>query len=155
MQLGSNASLQPVQSSIDGEAPPQIPIVGIPTPPPMLTVLKSSLISLSPAAFLVLGSPVSVDLHFDAVGQILGLTPAPARSKTAQFIRRPVGRPDGPRRISAMAFIKYYDIDVEVSRQREAYLYKDYLCIDLTQPGTVVTSNRARTGRQADGPDPR
>jgi hypothetical protein len=48
-----------------------------------------------------------------------------------------------------MAFVHFYDIDVSVSRGREAYLDGGVLCADLAQPGEPVTSNRAR--RPLDG----
>jgi len=53
--------------------------------------------------------------------------------------------------VSGTAFFKYYDIDTSVARRYLATLNEGVMCLDLSQPGTIVTSNRDGSGKNAAG----
>jgi hypothetical protein len=48
--------------------------------------------------------------------------------------------------VTAMKFMRYYELDLSTSRKWDVYLESDVLCLDLRTPGTPVTSNRQGTG---------
>jgi hypothetical protein len=58
-------------------------------------------------------------------------------------VRSSTPRGTGPFIVSAIAFIRFYDFDTSVSRRWPARLDDDTLCVDLTDAGLRVTSNRA------------
>lgn len=61
-------------------------------------------------------------------------------------LRAPTTKKERSFILSGTAFTKYYGIDTTVSIRRRAYMDDGVLCIDLNDPGTVVTSNRQGTG---------
>ena len=63
----------------------------------------------------------------------------------AVLIRSSTPAGSGPYVITAMAFLRFYDLTHDTSRRWPAHLTGGVLCIDLTTPGTPVTSNRAHT----------
>ena len=48
--------------------------------------------------------------------------------------------------LSGTAFFKYYKIDTSEARRYPATMNEGVLCLDLSQEGTVVTSNRSGSG---------
>jgi hypothetical protein len=111
---------------------------------PQVTIQKRGVISLNNSAYTALGAPEAVELLYDVQSRIVGLHPVDARASRACFLRSPTGNGSGPFVISAMAYLHYYDIDLGSTRRWTAFLDGGILCVDLRQPGTEVTSNRAR-----------
>lgn len=111
---------------------------------PFVTIQKSGTISLNTSAHALLGAPDAVELLFDAASQIVGLRSVDDLAEHAYPVRDVGGKHEGPFVVSGVAFTKFYDIPTDVSRRWVAYLEDDILCVDLTTPGTEVTSNRAR-----------
>ncbi len=111
---------------------------------PWVTLQKRGAISLNQSAYVLLDRPGAVDLLYDADSMIIGLRKADVNERDVHFVRSPTGKEGGPFVISAIAFMRYYDLALEASFRWPAYLDDGNLCIDLSRPGTVVTSNRAK-----------
>lgn len=111
---------------------------------PLVTVQKRGAISLNRAAHVALRSAVAVELLFDREQRIIGLRPVAPRAAHAYPLRPATSSPSGPFVISAMAFLRHYEVDTTVSRRWVAYFDDGMLCVNLCDDSTVVTSNRAR-----------
>jgi hypothetical protein len=111
---------------------------------PWVTIQKRGTISLNRSAYEMVGSPDAVELLYDAENQIVGMRVGDPRDRDAMRVRSPTGKDTGPFVISAMAYLRFYQIAVDVSRRWPAYLEDDVLCVDLRTPSVSVTSNRAR-----------
>jgi hypothetical protein len=111
---------------------------------PWVTIQKRGTISLNRSAYEILGSPDAVELLYDADSQIVGLRECDSHDRDAVRVRSPTGKDIGPFVVSAMAYLRFYEIAVEVSRRWPAYVEEGVLCVDLRTPSLPVTSNRAR-----------
>ena len=118
---------------------------------PLVTIQRRHMISLNAAAHRSIGSPDSVELLYDSQARIVGLRPAATGPDTAHAVRHSSPR-SGPYLISATAFLRFHHLDVKASTRWPAYVENGVLCVDLSQPGTPVTSNRARPERGTDAP---
>jgi hypothetical protein len=112
---------------------------------PLVTIQKRGTISLNRSAYVLVGSPSAVELLYDTQNQIVGLRQSDPRGRDAKQVRSPTGKDLGPFVISAMAYIRFYDIRIDGSRRWSAYLDDGVLCIDLRAPGLAVSSNRAKS----------
>lgn len=118
---------------------------------PYVTIQKRGTISLNAAAHAALGEPEAVELLYDRTERIVGLRAVSKEAEHAYALRPQAGKSVGPFIVSGTAFAKYYKIDTTVSRRWAGQLEGDVLCIDLKQPGTVVTSNRSTARRTDEG----
>lgn len=110
---------------------------------PTITVQKRGTMSLNKAAQMVLGAPAAVELLYDANARTVGLRAVSARADHGYSLRSSTRTDAGPFVISAMAFLHFYDIYPNETLRWIAYLAGDVLCINLNDPATPVTSNRA------------
>lgn len=110
---------------------------------PRLTIQKRGAISLNSAAYVALGSPAAVELLFDRQRCVVGLRPVDPRCEHAYPVRPTGGHGSAPFVVSALAFLRYYEINRDASRRWDAYLDDGILCADVGAIGTPVTSNRA------------
>jgi hypothetical protein len=114
---------------------------------PAVTIQKRGAMSFNTAAYVALRSPEAVELLYDKTMQIIGVRAVDPGVDHA-YPMRPQGHKDeGPYIVSGAAFTKYYGIDTEQARRWHADLEDGVLCIDLRQPGQVVTSNRNGSAR--------
>lgn len=104
-----------------------------------VTVQKRGTITLNTAACAALGSPEAVELLYDREAHVLGLRPAPVTADHAAFVRPSTKSGHGPYVISAMAFMKHYEIDTAIARRWPATVENGVLCIDLAGPFTEVS----------------
>lgn len=111
---------------------------------PTVTIQKNGIISLNKTAHGALGAPSSVELLFDTHERTIGLRGVAAGADTAYSVRSATGTDAGPFVISAMAFLRFYDLQLAVSRRWSAYLDGEVLCIDVDDTSEIVTSNRAK-----------
>ena len=111
---------------------------------PTVTVQKRGTISFNRASHLALGAPDAVELLYDAEARIIGLRAVGPHSEHASFVRSSTGRESGPYVVTAIAFLRFYKITAAITRRWPATMQDDVLCIDLNEPGTPVTSNRAK-----------
>ncbi|MGI8760073.1 MAG: hypothetical protein ACR2LF_01955 [Jatrophihabitantaceae bacterium] len=107
---------------------------------PHVTIQRRGAISLNAAALASLGAPASVELLYDRGQAIIGLRPVESRAENAYHVRRASRSPNGPWIISAMAFVKFYDIDTSVTRRCPAVLDGGVLCVNLNNGHTVSKS---------------
>lgn len=110
---------------------------------PTVTVQKRGTMSLNKASQVLLGSPAAVELLYERTTRTVGLRPVNARAEHAYGLRSSTRSDAGPFVISAMAFLRFYDIYPDETMRWVAYLADGVLCIDLDDVATPVTSNRA------------
>lgn len=108
---------------------------------PTATITTRGCITLTQAAHTAMGSPDAVELLYDRAERIIGLRPAPQPLPHA-FLVRPQRRTDKVA-ISAREFLRHYGVDHSTALRRPAWMDDGVLCVDLKNPGQVVTSNRA------------
>lgn len=112
---------------------------------PHITLHKRGTISLNRSAYLALDAPNSVELLYDRDRSIVGLRPVDARAENSYQVRSTSRSSGGPWVISAMAFTKFYDIDIRTSLRWPAYLDAGILCADISGEGIAVSGNRSNT----------
>jgi hypothetical protein len=111
---------------------------------PRVTLQKRGVISLSQSAYTLLDHPNAVALSYDQATRVIGIQRTNVDDDGAHYVRSPSGNDAGPHLLSARDFLKHYNITTDGSRRWDAYAVVDLmLCIDLNEPGTPVTSNRA------------
>jgi hypothetical protein len=110
---------------------------------PTITVQKRGTMSLNKAAQVMLGMPAAVELLYDPNARTVGVRAVSPRADHGYSLRSSTGADTGPFVISAMAFLHFYDIYPDETLRWVAYLADDVLCINLDDPATPVTSNRA------------
>jgi hypothetical protein len=120
---------------------------------PYVTIQKRGNIALNKSAQAALGEPIAVELLYDPEGKVMGLRAIDTTVEHAYPLRSQSGKDVGPYLVAGMAFTKYYGIDTTTARRYPAEMDDDVLCIDLSQPGTIVTSNRngRRSHQEGDG----
>lgn len=109
-----------------------------------VTVQKRGTVSLNRASYMALGAPAAVELLYDPQDQVIGFRAVDVHAEHARFVRSSTGRQSGPYVITVIAFLRFYGIDIDVTRRWPASMRDDVLSIDLTTTGTPVTSNRAK-----------
>ncbi|MGI8680020.1 MAG: hypothetical protein ACR2LX_15330 [Jatrophihabitans sp.] len=110
---------------------------------PHITIHKRGTISLNRSAFSALGSPDAVELLFDREQSIVGLRAVHPKADNSYHVRSTSRSSGGPWVISAMAFTKFYEIDVSVSLRWPAQMDADILCADISGQGIPVSGNHA------------
>ena len=120
---------------------------------PYVTIQKRGNLALNKSAHAALGEPKAVELLFDPGDHIMGFRPVDVGVEHAYPIRSQGGKDVGPYIVAGMAFTKYYGIDTTAARRFPATMDDGVLCIDLNQPGTVVSSNRKGRGSHQEGDD--
>ncbi|MCA1670963.1 MAG: hypothetical protein LC799_01725 [Actinobacteria bacterium] len=120
---------------------------------PYVTIQKRGNLALNRSAHAALGEPAAVELLYDPENKIIGLRAVEVGVEHAYPLRSQGGKDVGPYLVAGMAFTKYYGIDTTTARRFPATMDEDVLCVDLNQPGTVVSSNRNGRGRHQQGDD--
>lgn len=113
---------------------------------PYVTIQKRGTMSFNAAAHAALGQPEAVELLYDPSEKIIGVRKVDPAVEHAYPLRSP-SQAERSFILSGTAFMRYYELDAEVSTRRSAYMDGDVLCIDLKDAGTVVTSNRNKAAR--------
>lgn len=121
---------------------------------PSVTLQKSGLLSMNRAAMALIGTPQQVELLWDADRRVIGLRATTAENPNAYPARPQNAKADkGPILVAAATFTQYYKIQTDESRRWVPFQEGDILCIDLTEPGQAVTSNRSGRRSQEDSED--
>lgn len=107
-----------------------------------VTIQKSGGLGFNHAAFIALGEPKAVELMFDQEQRIVGVRSVSPAEDHAYLVKSPAEKRDKGFILSGRAFTAFYDIRTDEARRRRAYMVDDILCVDLKEPGVVVTSNR-------------
>jgi hypothetical protein len=111
---------------------------------PLVTILKAKILSLNQAAYAALEYPDAVELMYDRTKRIIGLRAVVATARHACFVRPSTAHSaSGQFMVSAMAFLKHYEIATATSRRWVAWLEDEILCVALDDEAITVTSNRA------------
>ncbi|MGI8667344.1 MAG: hypothetical protein ACR2N4_15190 [Jatrophihabitans sp.] len=85
--------------------------------PAMLTIQKGGLICLNRAAYVAFGRPLAVELLYDRAVHTVGLRAVDPRASHSYPVRSASRRRGGPFVVSALAFTRFYDIDISTSRR--------------------------------------
>lgn len=118
---------------------------------PYVTIQKRGNMTLNKSAHVALGEPTAVELLYDAEDKIIGFRAVNEGVEHAYPLRGQGGKEAGPFIVAGMAFTKYYGIDTSTARRFPATMEGDVLCVDTSQPGTDVTSNRNGRGLRNEG----
>lgn len=103
-----------------------------------ITITRRGVLALSPDALRALGEPQWVHLLYDRDARTIGISAAESDGDDSFTVR-------GTGQVAAAAFCRYYDIPIgETGVRWPAEKHNDILYVDASQPGTPVTSNRAR-----------
>lgn len=105
-----------------------------------VTIGQRGIFTLSGPAHELLGRPDAVEFLYDRDTRVVGVRPAVDRANAYSV------RANGASfSVSGSAFIRHYGIASNAAVRRTASLQDDVLCVDLNDPGTPVTSNRAKS----------
>lgn len=106
-----------------------------------VTIQRRGLISFNPAAMQVLGQPEAVVFLVDEGERLLGFRRADPRraGRKASAVRAP------GHLVSATLVLGHLEVDLSESRRYPLVVVDGTPCVDLKQPGTVVTSNRRKS----------
>lgn len=115
---------------------------------PAVTIQKRGVISLNKAAHDLIDSAQTVELLFDAQRNVMALRPADDTSPHAYGVRAGSKKGRGQAIVSATAFTQHYGIDTTVTKRWRPFVEDGMLCINLTEPGTVIEGNRAKNRAQ-------
>lgn len=111
---------------------------------PSVTIQKRGLISLNRAAHQMIGEPEAVVLMWDSDRRIIGLKPAEVADPNGYPARPQAKSGKGPVLIAGTLFTQYIGLDTSEAQRWVPTEEDDVLCIDVSEPGAKVTSNRAR-----------
>jgi hypothetical protein len=111
---------------------------------PSVTIQKRGVISLNKAAHDLIGNAETVELLLDRDRQVMALRATDDSSPHAYAIRNGSTRGPGQAIISATAFTAHYGINTTATRRWKPFLEDGMLCVDLTEPGTVITGIRTK-----------
>lgn len=103
-----------------------------------VTVQRAGVISFSAAAMAALGDPRAVVYLVDRNDRLLGFRPAKPGTANASLIG------GTGRTASAVAVLKYMEADLGQSRRYPLVMMDGVYCIDLKQPGEIVTGSRRK-----------
>ena len=116
---------------------------------PSVTIQKRGVISLNKAAHDLIDNTETVELLFDRDRQVMAVRATDDSSPHAYAVRSASKRGPGQAVISATAFTAYYGIDTTATRRWKPFVEDGMLCVDLTEPGTIITGNRTKTTETA------
>jgi hypothetical protein len=115
------------------------------TPPPsepVVTLLKTGVISMNVVSYDLLGRPKNIEFAFARPEKIVGLRPVKSPTQFSYPVRETFSNAGGTFNVSAKAFLQFYGIPMEASIRRRGFLDGDLLCVDLNDPGIDVTTAR-------------
>ena len=117
---------------------------------PSVTIQKRGVISLNKAAHDLVGNAETVELLYNRDRQVMALRATDDSSPHAYAVRSGSKRGPGQAIVSATAFTAHYGINTTATRRWKPFVEDGMLCVDLTEEGTVITGNRAKTMALAD-----
>lgn len=117
---------------------------GVPTEP-LVTIQRRGLISLNSAAYRALGSPVAVELLYNAERSTIALRAVDPHASHSHIVRSTSRSGAGPYVISATAFTRFYDIDTSTASRWVARMQDGLLCLDLTSRPVPISARPAIT----------
>ena len=108
---------------------------------PAVTIQRRGLITFNSQAARTLGNPTAVTFLIDEEERLLGFRKVsrggPGRPAPA-VVRGPGAK------ISAVTVLRHLNVDLSAPRRYPLIMMDGTHCIDLKQPGTIVTNNRRR-----------
>lgn len=120
---------------------------------PLVTIQRRGMISLNAAAYQALGSPVAVELLFNAAKRVVGLRAVDPHVNHSYILRSSTRSGSGSFVISATAFTRYYEIDTSTALRRVGYLDDDMLCIELDSDAAPAAGRRGHDAHDSDDGD--
>lgn len=118
---------------------------------PSVTVQRRGLISLNRSAHALIGSPEAVEFLWDGERRIIGLRATEETNPNAYPVRPQSSKSEGgPVLVAGSAFTKFHGIDTSKAYRYVPTLEDGILCIDVSEPGQPVTSNRLRADEDSE-----
>ena len=115
--------------------------------PMSATLNRRGILSVNLSAYAALGSPAAVELLFDRTDSIIGLLPADHHAHRAHIVRMTRPASNVPYLITAVAFVRYYEIVVLQTHRWIPYLDDGVLCIDIAALRSPVETPPSTTSR--------
>lgn len=116
---------------------------------PRVTIQKRGNMSINGAAHEAMGRPDAVVLLYDVTAGVVAMRQVDPADENAYPLRS--GHSGPPYEVAGGAFANHYGIDTGTARRYDAKVVGQYLCIDLTAEGTVVTSGSRGRARPPTG----
>lgn len=116
---------------------------------PLVSLQRKGVFTLNRAAFVALGEPEAVQLLFDPGERVVGFRAADPGEANSYAVR--VTEPSGSYAVSGVAFVKHYEIPLDVARRWPARLEDGVLFFALNDPGVEVVGRDARERLEARG----
>jgi hypothetical protein len=109
---------------------------------PFVTIQKGGLISFNRAAYQALGEPEAIELLYNRAERIIGFRKADPKSPRSYPMREQ--NRGGSHLIAGTAFLRHYEINMDVARRYQADTQDNIVLVDLKRGGTEATGVRAR-----------
>ena len=109
---------------------------------PYVTMLRTGVISMNVIAYELLGRPLFLEFFYDKGEKIVGLKPHHQETEFSYPVRELKSAAGGSFSASAKAFMLYYEIPMDSSIRRTAFLSDGLVCVDLKVDGVDVTTGR-------------
>lgn len=113
---------------------------------PSVTIQRRGSLSFSTDAMEMLANPEALVFLVDQDARLVGFRKAPRTTRNARAVTSPFV---GTYTVSARALCTFLNLDLSEARRYPLVGVDGIPCVDLKQPGTIVTSNRAGTGAQS------
>jgi hypothetical protein len=113
------------------------------TKAPYVTIQRRGTMSLNAAAHAAVGSPKAVELLYDPDAKIIGFRAVDPAVEHAYALR--TANNGTSFILSGRAFTNHFEIATDTSTRYPAAMDGDVLCVDISQGGTEVTSNRKKS----------
>jgi hypothetical protein len=107
-----------------------------------VTIQRRGVISFSEPAFEALGSPQAVAFLYAKPENLIAFRASRKSEQNSHTIR---SASDGSHVAAAHAFVRFLGLDLSESRRYPLVSQDGTHYVDLNEPGTVVTSNRAHS----------
>lgn len=105
-----------------------------PADQPYVTITTHGEIKLSKSATQLIGQPRKVELHYDRMARVVGISPAVKSNGIPLRVLRHEGLNVHGHTIArddAVPFLEHFNIDHSVTRRYPAYVADGVLCLDL------------------------
>ena len=113
-----------------------------PVETPTVTIRVNGGLSLNGAAYEAIGKSTWVQLLFDRTEKLIGIREAADAEADSAWKALPVRSIGGGASISCRSFVTFCGLNGVTGRRFPAELREGLLCVDVSLPGTTVSSNR-------------
>lgn len=110
-----------------------------------VTMLKTGIVSMNAFAYDLVKRPEYFEFLYDQSRRLVALRPCFEQTQYSYPVRELKSATGGTYSVSAKAFMLYYELPMESSIRRQAFIEDGLLCVDLNDPGVDVTTMRTKS----------